>query len=259
MAITIQYCSDLHLEFDMNRKWIGKYPLAVKGDVLLLGGDIMLFAQQEQHNDFLDYVAANYQVVYWIPGNHEYYHSNIDGRSGTLYEAVRDNVFLVNNTTVRIGDTDLICSTLWSKISPANEWQINRSMNDFKVIKSGDNRLRIAEYNLLHEQARQFVEEAVMGSTAKHKVVLTHHVPTLMNYPPKYKGDVLNEAFAVEMHDFIEGSGVDCWLYGHTHYNTPDFTIGNTRMLTNQLGYVQYGENKHFNNAKTFTVGYTTL
>ena len=254
MPLTLQYCSDLHLEFERNRKWIGKYPLAVKGDVLLLGGDIMLFAQMDQHHDFLDYVAANWEATYWIPGNHEYYHADIAHRSGTLHEAVRHNVFLVNNTTISLGDTDLVCSTLWSHISPAGEWEINRAMNDFKVIKSGSNSLTIPEYNQLHSKARHFVEQAVMSSTAKHKVVLTHHVPTLMNYPPKYKGDVLNEAFAVELHDFIEGSGVDCWLYGHTHYNTPDFTIGKTKMLTNQLGYVHYGENKHFNNAKTFTL-----
>jgi predicted phosphohydrolase len=254
MPLTIQYCSDLHLEMDLNRKWIGKYPLEVNGDVLLLGGDIMLFAELEQHSDFLDYVAANYKATYWIPGNHEYYHCSIDSRSGTLHEAVRDNVYLVNKTTINIGDTDLICSTLWSHISPANEWEINRAMNDFKVIKNGDNRLSVADYNELHEQARQFITEAVKSSTAKNKIVLTHHVPTLMNYPPKYKGDALNEAFATEMHDFIEQSGVDKWIYGHTHYNTPEFKIGKTQMLTNQLGYVRYGEHSTFNNTKTLTL-----
>jgi len=254
MPLTIQYCSDLHLEFEMNRKWIAKYPLAVKGDVLLLGGDIMLFAQQEQHNDFLDFAAARYQATYWIPGNHEYYHGDIADRSGTLHEALRDNVFLVNNTCVNLGDTDLICSTLWSHISPATEWEITRAMNDFKVIQNGSSRLSIAAYNQLHAVARQFVEQAVMTSKAKHKVVLTHHVPTLMNYPKAYASSPINEAFAVEMHDFILEAGVDCWLYGHTHSNTPEFKIGNTHILTNQLGYAQYGENKHFNKAKTFTL-----
>jgi Calcineurin-like phosphoesterase len=94
----------------------------------------------------------------------------------------------------------------------------------------------------------------VANSTATHKIVLTHHVPTLMNYPEKYRGDVLNEAFATEMNDLIERSDIDYWLYGHTHCNTPDFNIGNTQMLTNQLGYVQYGENEHFGRGKRFVL-----
>ena len=256
MPPTIQYCSDLHLEFDQKRKWIGKYPLVVKGEILLLGGDIMLLAQQEKHNDFLDYVAKHYQAVYWIPGNHEYYHSDIAGKGGMLNVAVRDNVFLVNNACIKLGDTDLICSTLWSHISPENEWEISRAMSDFHVIKNGDRRFNVSDFNEMHREARLFVEQAVTNSRAKHKVVLTHHVPTLMNYPPKYKGDALNEAFATEMHDFIEGSGVDCWIYGHTHYNTPEFMIGGTRMLSNQLGYVQYGENKHFVNGRVLFFGF---
>lgn len=239
---------------DLNRKWINKYPLEVSGDVLLLGGDIMLFAQQEQQNDFIDYVAKNYQAVYWIPGNHEYYHGDIALRSGTVHEAVRENVFLVNNATITIDDTDLICSTMWSKISAENEWHINRAMSDFNVIKSGERRLSVADYNQLHEQARQYIEQAIKSSTAKHKVVLSHHVPTLRNYPPKYKGDVLNEAFAVEMHDFIEGSDLDYWMYGHTHTNTPDFRIGNTQMVTNQLGYVRHGEHSTFCRNKTLVL-----
>ena len=254
MPLTIQYCSDLHLEFDRNRKWIAKYPLEVVGDILLLGGDIMVFTQMEQHSDFLDFVSNNYKAAYWIPGNHEYYHSNIAQRSGTLHEAVRHNVFLVNNTTVSIGNADLICSTLWSHINPINELQITRAMSDFHVIDSENGKLTVDEYNRLHELAKQYVEQAVVSSTATHKIVLTHHVPTLMNYPEKYKGDVLNEAFATEMHDFIERSGIDYWLYGHTHCNTPDFKIGNTHMLTNQLGYVQYGENRHFGRGKSFVV-----
>ena len=178
MPLTIQYCSDLHLEFEMNRKWISKYPLNVKGDILLLAGDIMLFTQLAQHNDFLDFVSAHFQATYWIPGNHEYYHAVIIHHSDYLNLAVRDNVFLVNNTTIHIEDTDLICTTLWSHISPANEWEINRCMNDFKVIKDNNNQLSIKRYNTLHKDAKQFLQQAIASSVSNHKVVLTQHVPT---------------------------------------------------------------------------------
>jgi hypothetical protein len=67
-----------------------------------------------------------------------------------------------------------------------------------------------------------------------------------LNYPEQYKGDVLNEAFAVELYDLIESSNIDYWVFGHHHYNTPEFTIGSTKLLTNQLGYVQQSEHRLF-------------
>jgi len=42
----------------------------------------------------------------------------------------RDNVFLVNNISVQQNDVRLIFSTLWSKISPVNEWQIERNISE---------------------------------------------------------------------------------------------------------------------------------
>ena len=61
-----------------------------------------------------------------------------------------------------------------------------------------------------------------------------------MNYPEKYRGDVLNEAFAMELYDLIEDNGPDCRIFGHRHYYVPDFMIGKTNLATNQLGYVKY-------------------
>jgi hypothetical protein len=51
----------------------------------------------------------------------------------------------------------------------------------------------------------------------------------------------------VELSDMIEGSAIDYWIYGHHHRNTSPFKIGNTLLLTNQLGYVAYGEHQQFN------------
>lgn len=53
-----------------------------------------------------------------------------------------------------------------------------------------------------------------------------------MNYPEKYKGSVLNEAFATELFDLIEETEPDYWIYGHHHYNTPEYLLAKTNMLT---------------------------
>ena len=67
-----------------------------------------------------------------------------------------------------------------------------------------------------------------------------------MNYPEKYKGDSLNEAFAVEMYNDILRSDADFWIFGHHHSNTASFKISETTLLSNQLGYVMQNEHQLF-------------
>ena len=52
---------------------------------------------------------------------------------------------------------------------------------------------------------------------------------------------LLNSAFATELGDFIADSRIDVWIFGHSHANI-DATIGNTRIVSNQMGYVYYDE-----------------
>lgn len=49
----------------------------------------------------------------------------------------------------------------------------------------------------------------------------------------------------MELEDYIERSGIDYWIYGHSHYNK-DVRIGNTMCLSNQLGYAFHQEHKTF-------------
>ena len=84
-------------------------------------------------------------------------------------------------------------------------------------------------------------------SDAKHIVVVTHHLPTLEIVASRHKGSLLNSAFATELCDFIADSRIDVWIYGHSHANI-DTVIGNTRIVSNQMGYVYHGE--HLNDFK---------
>jgi predicted phosphohydrolase len=250
----IQYASDLHLEFAQNSHFLKANPLQSKGDVLLLAGDIVPFAVMHKYNDFFSYVSDHFQTTYWIPGNHEYYYFDAAAKCGTLNEKIKDNVFLVNNITINLGSINFLFSTLWSKISPEYEWQIQRGMSDFQVIKFNGHRFSPTQYNQLHIESISFIKQELLGDKDCKTVVVTHHVPTFLHYPERYKSDVLNEAFAVEMFDFIEVEGPEYWIYGHHHENTLDFKIGKTNMLTNQLGYVKYNENLLFRPDKVFSI-----
>lgn len=250
----LQYASDLHLEFPENKEFLKRNPLLPDGDVLLLAGDIVPFAVMHKHTDFFNFISDSFKTTYWIPGNHEYYYSDIASRSGTLYEKLKDNLFLVNNVSVNLENVKLIFSTLWTSISPGNQFEIRQRLSDFHTIKHNKKGLTTDHYNLMHEQCRSFLIEEISEGGAEKRVIVTHHVPTLRNYPVKYKGDSLNEAFAVEMHDEILESDASFWIFGHHHCNQPDFHIGSTILKTNQLGYVIFNENRDFDTKKSITI-----
>ncbi|MHC1778341.1 MAG: metallophosphoesterase [Lentimicrobium sp.] len=244
----IQYCSDLHLEFPENKALLKAGPLLPVGDILLLAGDIVPFAVMNKHNDFFDYIADNFEFTYWIPGNHEYYHADITQRSGTFSENIRSNVVLLNNQTVIHKKVRLVFSTLWSRIRPAYQFQIETGMSDFHVIKCYGNRFSADRFNQLHSDCLNFVEHELEQTFDGKTIVVSHHMPTFMNYPPKYTGDVLNDGFAVELSELIEQTQPHCWIFGHIHVKVAEFNIGNTKLISNQLGYVCQGEHVHFLN-----------
>lgn len=251
----LQYCSDLHLEFPENKNFLQAHPLHCHADILVMAGDVVPFAMMKEYDYFFDSLSDSFDTVYWLPGNHEYYSSDAAERSGTLHEKIRENVFLVNNVSFQHGDTKLIFSTLWSRISPVNEWEIERCINDFHLIRYNGNRFSAAHFNRLHLDSLNFLHREVnLGHTGK-MVVISHYVPTLFHYPKVYKGSPLNEDFATELFDFIEGSAIDYWIYGHHHHHIPDFTIGKTSLLTNQMGYVRHREHRLFDLGKVIRLG----
>ncbi|MGC1244306.1 MAG: metallophosphoesterase [Chryseosolibacter sp.] len=94
--MTFQYCSDLHLEFPINKKYLKANPIKPEGEILLLAGDIIPFAEIEKENDFFNFLSDSFEHTYWIPGNHEYYRSDISERTGAFHGRIRSSVSLLN-------------------------------------------------------------------------------------------------------------------------------------------------------------------
>ena len=246
----IQYCSDLHLEFIANNRFLKVNPLKVAAPILIIAGDLMPFGEMQKHADFLSWVSDNFAQTFWIPGNHEYYHNNISNRSGIVDEAIHPNVLLINNISVELENVKILFTSLWSHISPVYEVQIKRSLNDFHVISYNNERFTSYEYNALHDQSLSFLEKEMESRNMLKTIIVTHHVPTMENYPEEYRNSSINQAFCVPMDNFILRTEPDYWIYGHHHRNIQDFMIGKTQMLTNQLGYVAHNENSGFSREK---------
>lgn len=245
----IQYCSDLHLEFPDNYNFIKKYPLKPVGDILVIAGDFYLISYNTAAiKDFISYASDNFQEVYWLPGNHEYYHSDINTYPFSFLEKIRSNFFLINNKIISKENTDIIFSTLWSEIPIQDQWYISKNVSDFLVIKNNKKKFTPDDFNKLHAECLNFIKKQSLLKNEKEKIIVTHHVPTKLNYPDEYKGSKLNSAFCTELYEFIETSEIGYWIFGHHHVNVHSFKIGKTHMLTNQLGYIHYNENYGFRN-----------
>lgn len=251
----IQYASDLHLEFADNWRYLRGHPLQVSGNILLLAGDIGYLGDQNyQNHPFWDWSSENYNQVLVVLGNHEFYKFyDLSTMQDGVVGEIRSNVHYYYNKVVRIEDVDFILSTLWSTIDETNAPYTEQCVTDFRRIKFGKNILTHREFNQEHDRCVRFIKKAVKESTAKSKVVATHHVPSFQLCASEFYGSSLNGAFTVELEDYIKDCGVDYWIYGHSHRNI-ERTIGMTHCLCNQLGYVFANEHLTFNNKAYFTL-----
>lgn len=239
----IQFASDLHLELSDNSRYLKEHPLPALGDVLLLAGDIIYLEQENlMGHPFWQWASDNFMQVIAIPGNHEFYaFYDIASMPDSCCWELFPNVKIYSNAVVRIGNADIITSTLWAHIDIQNAYNTERYVSDFHRIRYGDNLLTAADFNREHAKCLNFVKQAVANSAMKTKIVLTHHVPTGLCTAPEFSGSNINGAFTAELGDFIADSGIDYWIYGHSHRNI-DAQIGDTRILSNQLGYIAHNE-----------------
>ena len=244
----LQYVSDLHLEFPQNRQWIAEHPLEVTGDILLVAGDTAyLDLPDSEHNtysqyDFWDWASTHYKQVIVCLGNHDFYgYYDLASMPDGYRKQIRHNVNAYYNDVVHFNNIDIIVSTLWSKIEPYNAFLTERNVSDFYRIMYNEHRLTADDFNREHERCLAFIKQAVAESNAKTKIVLTHHVPTQLCTAEEFRGSAINGAFTVELGDYIEDSGISYWIYGHSHRNI-NAQIGDTRILSNQLGYTSQRE-----------------
>jgi len=241
----IQYCSDLHLEFAHNDKYLKNKPLSVCGEILILAGDIVPLHDEFFKNPFFSYISDNFEQIYWVPGNHEFYHKDIMEFSKSYNIKIRSNINIVHNIELEYKNTQLIFSTLWSKISGINEKIIEQGVSDFDCISNKNKKIKAYDFNKLHKDSLSFIQETLNNKKSK-TVVITHHLPSSLCNSPNHNNSPINEAFCVELTRYIENCNANFWIYGHSHYNQKPLYIGNTILLTNQLGYVHCNEHGSF-------------
>ncbi|MDD5570684.1 MAG: metallophosphoesterase [Bacteroidales bacterium] len=241
----IQYCSDLHLEFTQNNDFLKRNPLIPKGDILLLAGDIIPLHDKYLKHSFFDYISDNFEQIYWVAGNHEFFQRDMMEFEDTMNIKIRKNVKLVNNLSLEYKGIKFLFSCLWSKISRKNEEIIIKTVTDFENIYYNKKVLKPEDFNRFHKTCFDFLEHSLDGNSEK-VVIVTHHLPSDECCFEGYRKTAINEAFCIDLTDFINKCNADFWIYGHSHYNQKPLKTGNTSLLTNQLGYVHMNEQKGY-------------
>ena len=255
--MNFQFASDLHLEFAQNKKLLSKKPILPVQENLIIAGDLMPLSAMDQHQDFLNFLSDHFKMTYWLPGNHEYYGSDLATIPSNFEESIRPNILLLNNITKEISDPEgpieLIFSTLWSYIPPHLTEIATMRVQDFSQIQWKGSKMTPQVYNQLHQNALDFLEPALESKSAR-KMVISHHLPSFLNYPKKHQNDPINACFASNLDNFMQKTPQNAWIYGHNHVNIPPFLIGQTTLYTNQLGYVKFKEGTGFDRSATITL-----
>ena len=226
--------SDLHLEFG-----ITELP-TTDADVVVLAGDIHVGREGKQ------WIRRQFpeQHVVYVLGNHEFYRHSIPELTEELKRDRDDkHIHLLENEAVEVDGFTFLGCTLWTDFllwpdSNAAMLIAQHGISDYAVIEVN------SEHRVLHPQdtVRLNAQSVawLKGEFARYDptktIVITHHAPSPRSIPPSHAGDVLSAAFVCDLEGLIGESQVPLWIHGHTHFNV-DYTIGSTRILSNQRGY----------------------
>lgn len=239
----LQIVSDVHLEF--YNKVLPK--ITKHAPYLALLGDIGK-PFSASYRDFLWDQSRQFEKVFVLMGNHEYYHRDADVPS--ILKRARDvcaemdNVHLLERDTYELSDnTVLLGCTLWSDISDAAA----HGMNDFKNIHANipDKtksrwrfKLKPEMYRFWHWRDVNWIQttldELQKNSPEKKAMVLTHHAPHEL-MAGKYYGSELSSGFSTDLTRLFRPP-VICFANGHVHSNC-DINVNGIRCVSNALGY----------------------
>jgi predicted phosphodiesterase len=242
----IAVMSDLHQDFPRN-DYDHTKPLDCS--VVVCAGDLQ---EGSGIDSLVPYVEAGKSVVY-VPGNHEYYHHEINNTRILLRnDGLKYGVHILDRNVTVIDRVRFVGCTMWTDFSlDGNSYTgkrvAGRTMNDFRLIKCNDSGRAIFNvenaiklFNGDIAWMRSVLSEPFNGDT----VVVTHHAPSEKSIEAQYKGDDLNSAFASNLENFILEFAPKLWIHGHCHAQT-SYEIGDTKVICHARGYYDY--NKLYN------------
>jgi predicted MPP superfamily phosphohydrolase len=251
-TMLIRYCSDLHLEGFQDTA-VRQETMFLPHDrrdssaVLVLAGDIC--SKQGMLIEFLAQVESRFKKVIYVPGNHEYYGSEMCQWNREFRTAARtklSNTYSAAGTVeyCHIDGVDFIFGTMWADGGRTyhEEVAVASAMADFHYIRFDDRLFKVNDMQVLHRYHISDIEHLLDRSLNK-TVVVTHHLPSYRLCHPRF-GVYHNGGFASNSDDILNLATY--WIHGHTH-DTIDTVLGNTRVVANPAGYNRETNRSQYN------------
>lgn len=252
----IRIISDVHTEFvyedegevaEMVARALPELP-DDPATILIIAGDLGSMHRPRNIAAFLRCVAPRFRRVIYTPGNHEYYGGEISTTPAVLGYIASEflNVaFGVGSMTNIPGGKGVHFHTLWSDFDggdPISMSNAQHGMNDYRLIRNGERRLRPSDVLEFHKDHLKMLEDLVRPGD----VVATHYSPSLLSIAAEFKGHPLNGAYHTDLSKLIERLRPSIWFHGHTH-TACDYMLGETRIICNPRGYGQQHKTNGYN------------
>lgn len=229
----IQVFSDIHLEY---MKSIPKFDPCC--EVLILAGDIGQL-HLPSYKIFMDYVSNNWEKVFCVLGNHEYYNSkksyNQLRKDYNKFFDRYDNISLLDQKKeIYKGITFMGC-TLWGNYpSECSRDYVNCLNNIYSFQNNSLKPISKDFFNELNQKEKTWIYD----NLDNENTVLITHYPTVINgtSSPKWKDEKYKTIFANNL-DFKNINNLVS-ISGHTHF-CYDFIDNDTgiRHIGNHMGY----------------------
>lgn len=264
----VRIFSDIHLDFDIpsNPKkfnpefglWTPEELSTDKETILILAGDLWHSKKPFSYMGFswIKFISEKFHSVLIVLGNHDFWGGSLQKEYSFYAKSIQEqnlnNVHLIQNSSIVIGDNKFIGGTLWTNYHRGNPitMQLAESqMNDFKYIRYGMTFAKLKSNHLLGEHIKtiDFIEQnSVKDYPEQNLWVLTHHLPSFLSIPDDRNYDENhheNAMCASDLEHYMKLE-IDVWVHGHSH-EQKDYFIDKTRILSNPRGYV--GEDTGYN------------
>lgn len=200
------------------------------GDVLVLAGDILCFAREEEAGEMLARLRKKASQVVYVLGNHEYYRGAfLPTRAVASVLCASTGIHLLDETTATIAGRRFVGSTLWFPYDDEAH-AYRHLLTDFHLIA----RFEEGVYEENRRAVRFLDDQARPGD-----IVVTHHLPARDGIAPHFKREPLARLapfFANDHQGLVGRCQADLWIHGHMHVPS-DWRLGQTRIVCNPIGY----------------------